>query len=241
MGRSRQTVVPTDRSTRVIDYIRSLIQAGTLRAGDRIPSEIELARAAGVTRSHVRAGIACLRSLGVVRSRSGSRAVLGADPPQLPVHLFAAFHPFEPEEVREAHSLVVSHLAALAAQKATQDDHTVLAEEVAEMYAARTPLDHRAHALRFQRRIGVSAGNSPLAAFAEALTKVASANDPTSLDKSDLQESARLHGEIYRAIRRRQPQKASRATEEQFRAAAISRARAPRMSEDEEGQRSLAG
>jgi len=240
MGRSRQTDVRIDRTTRVIDHIRSLVQAGTLRAGDRIPSELELAQALSISRSYVRAGIACLCSLGVVRLRSGFGAVLDGDPPQLPIHLLAAFYPLKCEEVREARSLVIAHLAALSAQRATQDDHTVLAEEVAEMYAAKTPSDHMAHALKFQRRIGISAGNPLLAAFAEGLTQIAIAGDPDTFGKFDLQESARLHGEVYRAIRRQQPREAGRAMEEQFRVAAVGAAQSQGRSEEGEVRRSLA-
>lgn len=221
MGRSRQMDLQIDRTTRVIDHIRSLVQAGTLCVGDRIPSELELSRALSISRSHVRAGIACLCSLGVVRLRSGFGAVLGGDPPQLPIHLLAAFHPLQSEDVREARSLVIAHMAALSAQRATQDDHTVLAEEVAEMYAAETPSDHMAHALQFQRRIGISAGNPLLAAFAEGLTQIVTAGDQGNLEKFDLQESARLHGEVYRAIRRQQPREAGRAMEKQLRVSAV--------------------
>lgn len=238
MGRSRKTDVQIDRTILVINHIRSLVQAGALRAGDRIPSEVELAQALSISRSHVRAGITCLCSLGVVQVRSGFGAVLGDDPPQLPMQLLAAFHPLDCEEVREALSLVISHLAGLAAQRATEDDHTVLAEEVVEMYAAKTPLDHVAHSLRFRRRIGIAAGNALLAAFAEGLTTVATAGNPGDLQKSDLQESSRLHGKVYRAIRMHRPGEASRAMEEQLRAVKVGAEQSSQTLEEAETQRS---
>ena len=65
---------PPRRSLRhsVARVLRERIVAGELEAGDRLPSEPELARSLGVSRSSLRAGIALLEEDGAVRRLHGS-------------------------------------------------------------------------------------------------------------------------------------------------------------------------
>jgi len=55
----------------VVDQIIRSIQDGTLRLGDRLPSEARLAELTGVGRTSVREGLAALRLMGVVETRVG--------------------------------------------------------------------------------------------------------------------------------------------------------------------------
>jgi len=55
----------------VVDQIIRSIQDGTLRPGDRLPSEAKLAELTGVGRTSVREGLAALRLMGVVETRVG--------------------------------------------------------------------------------------------------------------------------------------------------------------------------
>jgi len=55
----------------VVDQIIRSIRDGTLRPGDRLPSEAKLAELTGVGRTSVREGLAALRLMGVVETRVG--------------------------------------------------------------------------------------------------------------------------------------------------------------------------
>jgi GntR family transcriptional regulator len=65
---------PARRSLRhlIAESLRARVAAGDLRAGARLPSEPELARSLGVSRSSLRAGIALLEEDGLVRRLQGS-------------------------------------------------------------------------------------------------------------------------------------------------------------------------
>ncbi len=52
--------------------MRTLIERGELRPGDRLPAERDLATHIGVSRPTVRAGLRALAAMGVVQSRHGS-------------------------------------------------------------------------------------------------------------------------------------------------------------------------
>jgi len=61
-----------DKPRHVIDQVLSSIQDGTLKVGDRLPSEARLAEMTGVGRTSVREALAALRLMGVVETRVGA-------------------------------------------------------------------------------------------------------------------------------------------------------------------------
>src|SRR5690242_15859181 len=68
--------IPLERTTvsdQVVHRIISLVKCGNLRAGDRLPTENELAAAFHISRPSVREGLKMLRVLGVTESRQGGR------------------------------------------------------------------------------------------------------------------------------------------------------------------------
>ncbi len=220
MRRPAQSETRIDRSSRVIAYLCSQTRAGLLRPGYRVPSDSELAAVLGIRIGYVRQGIACLCTLGVLRRHPVAGMVLAEDPPRLLLDLLCALHAAKPQELAEARRLLATQLAGLAAHHATEDDHTAMAEEVVEMYSAATPREHAEHSLRFHRRMAHSGGNSLLAAFADALLCLPVEDRGESGELSpDLRQSARMHSEIYRAIRRCRPDEAKKAMDEHLRLA----------------------
>jgi GntR family transcriptional regulator len=65
----------------IADGLRKRIAAGELAAGDRLPSEPELARRLGVSRSSLRAAVALLEEDGLVRRMHGSGTYVTDRPP----------------------------------------------------------------------------------------------------------------------------------------------------------------
>src|SRR5947208_17069337 len=61
--------------------LRRRVAAGDLSPGDRLPSEPELARKLGVSRSSLRAAIALLEEDGVLRRLHGSGTYVARQPP----------------------------------------------------------------------------------------------------------------------------------------------------------------
>jgi len=60
-----------NRPRHVVDEILSSIEDGSLKAGERLPSEAKLAELTGVGRTSVREALAALRLMGVVETRVG--------------------------------------------------------------------------------------------------------------------------------------------------------------------------
>jgi len=67
-----ERLVETKRPRFVIDQILSSIQDGSLKAGERLPSEAKLAELTGVGRTSVREALAALRLMEIVETRVGN-------------------------------------------------------------------------------------------------------------------------------------------------------------------------
>lgn len=208
----------------VVNHVRSLIEKGTLKPGDQIPPERDLARTLKVSRASLRAGIGHLAALGVMKIKHGVGTFVSDDPPDFgraSLSFIVALHGFQPWQMFEARILVESGLAALAAERGKEDHHAILAEEVTEMFASiERPGEYLIHDVLFHRTIAQASGNPILASIMETLTSsMYDQRRKTVENATDLRESAAMHHEIYRAIRGRKAADARRLTEEHLRMA----------------------
>src|SRR5919106_3955493 len=131
--------VPEDSTEQVVSHVRTLIERGELRPGDRLPAERDLATHVGVSRPTVRAGLRALAAMGVVQSRHGSGTFIPSGPPSLgteALSLHAALHGFTREEMYEARRILEVGAAGLAAERATSEQMATLADEVAGLFAS---------------------------------------------------------------------------------------------------------
>jgi GntR family transcriptional regulator, transcriptional repressor for pyruvate dehydrogenase complex len=213
----------------VVEHVRGLIATGQLLPGDRLPPERELARSLKISRSTLRSGIGFLSAMGVLKSRHGAGTFVCSGPPALDANslsVLGALHHFLPWQMFEARIVIESNLAALAAERATDENIAELAEEVTEMYAALDdPHEYLIHDVRFHRAIARAAGNPILAALMETITANIYANRSRTIQHAkDFKESSEMHREIYRAIRAHNPSQARSAMEKHLTIARIAQA-----------------
>ena len=225
----------------VVEYVRSLISNGEVRPGDRLPPERELARKLKLSRSSLRAGIGFLSAMGVLKSRHGAGTFVSNGPPALDsssLSVLGALHGFLPWQMFEARLVLEASIAALAAERATDEHIAELAEEVAEMYAALTdPQEYLIHDVRFHRTIARAAGNPILGALMETITaNLYEYRSKTVQNAQDLKESAEMHREIYRAIRSHNPAQARLTMEQHLNLASKAQAAETNLPATEEPQ-----
>ena len=158
----------------VVSHVRSLIERGELRPGDRLPPERELAVQLGVSRPSVRAGLRSLAAIGVLQTRHGAGTFITDGPPTLgsePLSFLAALHGFTRDEMFEARRALEVGVAGLSAERATDDQIATIAEEVTGMFAslddAQTFLIHD---IRFHRAVAAASGNPILASLVEMVS-----------------------------------------------------------------------
>lgn len=212
------------RTMQVVNHVRTLIENGTLQPGDKIPPEREFARTLKISRASLRTGIGYLAAMGIMKIRHGVGTFVADGPPDFgksSLSLIGALHGFQSWQMFEARILLECDLAALAAERGKEEHHAAMAEEVAEMFATlENPLDYLIHDVLFHRIIAQASGNPILAAIMETVTSSMYDKRRKTVERAtDLRESAKMHREIYRAIRARKPVEASKLMEQHLRMA----------------------
>src|SRR3954471_3817160 len=119
-GSTFEPVRPLQRYEHVAERIAAEIRAGAFAAGERLPSERELARRLEVGRASVREAIAALGVQGVIETRPGSGSFVAPDARErLPAAALA--RDASPTDLLEARALIEPEIARLAAQRGRPD------------------------------------------------------------------------------------------------------------------------
>ena len=135
MHADKKQNLDTQLTSQVVNYIRAKIEEGTLKPGDRIPPERELAKELKISRASLRMGIGYLAAMGVMKVRHGVGTFVADGPAEFgksSLGLLGALHGFKSWQMFEVRNLLETTLAALAAERETKA-LPALAEEVAEM------------------------------------------------------------------------------------------------------------
>lgn len=199
----------------VVNFVRSQIERGQVRPGDRLPPERELARRIGVSRPSVRAGLRTLAAMGAVQTRHGSGTYITEGPPTLdakPLRLLAALHGFSAEQMHEARRVLEMGIAGLAAERASSEQLTSMAEEVTGMFASVEDASaFLMHDIRFHRALAAGSGNPILASMGEMIsTLYFDHRRRVPRTREQLRETALTHRNIYHAVRARDVERARR-------------------------------
>ena len=191
----------------VVTRLREMIQNGELAAGDRLPPERDLAKLLGVSRPTLRAGIRSLATVGILQSRQGAGTFVAEaeESPTLDsssLRLMAALHGFTSDEMFEARLSLEMSIAGFAAERATGEHLTQMAEEVAGMDASLDdPEQYLVHDMRFHRIIAAASGNRILTSLMNMVATILFEYRSKTVKRvKDLKESAEQHRNIYRAM-----------------------------------------
>lgn len=211
-------------SDAVATTLEQRILEGSLKPGDRLPAERELAAELGVSRPSLREAIQKLASKGLLRSQQGGGTyVTGALQASFldPWQAMVGSYPNLREDVLELRRTVEGQAAEWAAERATDADLLRLTQAFERLQeAADLPeIATRAAAdIAFHQAIGEAAHNALIAHLSAALLRLM--RDSIELNLGELKDVAaagRLlasqHAALYSAICERKPQAARAAAE----------------------------
>ena len=124
----------------IVDQITRMVQEGTLRPGDRLPPERQLAEEFGVSRSAVREALSALRMLGMVEARVGEGTFVTQPPDERfisPLALVLTIEQSEAmgRELLELRAALEAEGAALAAMRREADDLAAMDDALKAMEA----------------------------------------------------------------------------------------------------------
>jgi len=203
----------------VVERIREVIEQGRLKAGDHLPTEVELSEQLGVSRTVVREAVSQLESLGLLSVRRG-RGMFVGDSSSLAgcikmLRTALALSPKELVEFTEFRRAIECYAARRAAEKATPEDLAELATLCDEMdREGRDYLEAMRIDFQFHLRLMALTGNQLMCSVLEVLQEfVLAAMVQTTPKPRDRAQSHRRHLAIVRAIVSGDPDAAEKAME----------------------------
>jgi GntR family transcriptional regulator, uxu operon transcriptional repressor len=166
---SSEAVSGTERSyLRLAEQIADLILHGEFKAGERLPSERNLAERFEISRTSVREAIIALEVQGLVEVRGGS-GIYVCDAATKPVG-FIADNGAGPFELLRARWVIESEVAALAAQNRNDGDiDRIYAQLVAMGRNFQQNVVNEADDRMFHVRLAEASGNSVMAQVVTAM------------------------------------------------------------------------
>lgn len=185
-----------------------MIETGELKPGDRLPAERELAEHFKVSRASLRAALHSIAGMGLLQFRHGSGTYITDGPPVLdegPLSLLARLHGFTDDEMFEARRQLEVGVAALAAERATEEDIAKLEACIEGMAAAlESPRKYLVHDMEFHRAVAVASKNPILGSLVEMVSAVLfRQRSRTVAHARDLAGSLTMHRRIAKAISQR--------------------------------------
>lgn len=201
-----------------LDRLKRYIMSTNAKAGQRLPSERELAERLGVGRSSVREALKVLETVGLVEVRIGDGTYItsqaGASFGRTLGFELAAWSGML-MEIMDARSMIEVAAARAAAERSTADDLAAIQREVERMEATihSDPPAYLAADMQFHRLIGHTTHN-PL--MAQVITNLIDMLEHL-LEKADefpaglLNEGEGSHRAVLLAVQQHNPEMAARA------------------------------
>jgi DNA-binding FadR family transcriptional regulator len=195
--------------------VREAILSGSIRGGDRLPSEAELSRQFGVSRTTVREALRSLTAQNLIRKvpgAGGGSFVQSVTPNSLHTSLLTSMNnllalgTISHAEVSQVRLQLEVPAARLAAQHRTEEQ----LEEMAKIIEQQSQIsvdDPQVPELdaRFHGIIAEASGNQVLAAFVQALHGATEPVHFLRLSPDMSPEAVRQHVAIHKAIKNRDP------------------------------------
>jgi GntR family transcriptional regulator, transcriptional repressor for pyruvate dehydrogenase complex len=208
----------------VIDHLLALIRSGKVRPGERLPTEKELTEQLSVSRTCVREAIKSLEVLNLIQVRPRTGAIVLEPSPTALInaeHLTQSAYMQRTDALIEFRKLLELGLAALAAENATADDRAnlqrILSDHERALTMDRSTPEREALFykelgevnLRFHTAIAEATKNPIAVLVLQVISKpLIQRSRQTNIMPGVAEAGLREHRKIYRAIEKRNAEKA---------------------------------
>ena len=202
----------------VTEQLQDLIVSESLRPGDKLPGERELAERLGVSRTVIREAIRVLNVRGLVEVKPGCGTYIQELSPKdalAPIELFLKMRqtPDSINNLYEVRRMIEVEIAGLAAERATKDDHVAMEAAIQGMLDhLDDPEQYTHHDLAFHEAVAAATHNdlfrvllSPIANLWLEVVLISVQVPGASRD------GVRYHRQILAWIRERNPERARQA------------------------------
>jgi GntR family transcriptional regulator, transcriptional repressor for pyruvate dehydrogenase complex len=209
---------PASLAVQLADELRKRLESGELKPGDRLPSELELMEAYGVSRTVVREAISSLKAENLVSTQQGVGAFVERSSPSVS---FRISHE-DLDAIKELIDLlelrisIEAETAALAAERRSEQQLQSIRDSLDELTRCiRASQDHVESDFRFHMEIAHASGNHYFSDLFGYLgprliprSNIKSFAEDSVMRDAYLQRVNREHEDIFEAILRQDPEAA---------------------------------
>ena len=124
----------------VIEQVQVMVMDGTLKKGDKLPAERELAEALGVSRTSVREALRALEIIGTIESRQGEGNFIATNMEKSlfePLSVMFKLNQGRSEDILELRIIIELEAARLAAERIEEKDMETLDELIQALAKAK--------------------------------------------------------------------------------------------------------
>jgi GntR family transcriptional repressor for pyruvate dehydrogenase complex len=156
-----------------IEKIKAMIVSGTLRAGDRLPKEADLAAELGLSRSSLREAVRALALMNILDVRQGDGTYVTSLEPTLLLEALSFIVDFHRDatvlELLQVRRILEPAATAMAAERATEAELEDLGKLLDSLGEAPSADEQVAKDQEFHRRIAACSGNTVLSSLVETM------------------------------------------------------------------------
>ena len=200
----------------VVEQLKMMLTAGELKPGDKLPSERDMAESLGVSRASVREALTTLEAIGILEIKPGEGTFVKhtADAETFaPLTLVLTVERNSGAQLMEVRRVLETEIAALAAERATNDNLNKIEASLDQMKGALNTHDAVETDLRFHFAIAEATQNTILVRLINTIADLMHhtfkgkretmyAHSPSS------QRIIHEHEAIYQAIKKGAPEEA---------------------------------
>lgn len=197
----------------IIAQIREMILNGNLKPGDRLPPERKFSEILGVNRHSLREALKALEYMGVVQGKTGIGTVINSVGQDVLVDRISIATLFSPRqflfELLEIRKILEPGIAAIAAEKATDEDIAEMSESISQIESD-LKTDKRSDAyIPFHLTLAKATRNTTIVRLMEPLMSMQlQYREGARRIIGRRSDSFKEHKSIYQAVNNRKPEEA---------------------------------
>ncbi|AKA69613.1 MULTISPECIES: FadR/GntR family transcriptional regulator [Clostridium] len=202
----------------VIEQIKNMIIDGTLKKGDKLPSERELVEHLQVSRTSIREALRALQIIGLVECRQGEGNYIRESFENSlfePLSMMFMLQKSSSSEIMEIRKIIEVETAALAAQRIT-DEELKHMKVLLDSINSNNEVDNVKIDKEFHYKVAKASRNYLIINILNAISSlmdevIKDARRRILVDEANREVLFKQHDDIYKGLKSRNPKKASEA------------------------------
>lgn len=203
----------------VMEQIKQMIVDGTLKRGDKLPSERELVERLQVSRTSIREALRALQIIGLVECRQGEGNYIRQSFENSlfePLSIMFMLEESDPIEIIEVRKVIEVETVAIAAHKITDKELESLEILIKAFHISKNEEDNVQIDKKFHYEIAQASRNYLISNILHAISSlmdsfIKDARKKILVEEKNVEVLAKQHWDIYEALKSHNSRKASEA------------------------------